>query len=48
MPPPLDLHRHGGGPGVNGVFHQLLHDAGRALHHLAGGDQIRHMGVELM
>ena len=45
---PLDLHRHCGGPGVNGVFRQLLHGAGRALHHLAGGNQIRHMGVELM
>ena len=32
-------------PGVNGVLHQLLDHAGGALHHFAGGDQIRHMGV---
>ena len=45
---PLDLHHHRRGAGVDGVFHQLLDHAGRALHHLAGGDQIRHMGVELL
>ena len=40
-----DLHRHRPGPGVDGVFHQLLHHAGGALHHLPGGDEVRHMGV---
>ena len=29
-----------GGPGVEGVLHQLLHRAGRTLHHLAGGDAV--------
>ena len=45
---PLDLHHHCRGAGVNGVFHQFLDHAGRALHHLAGGDQVRHMGFELL
>ena len=40
---PLDLHHNGGGSGVDGVFHQLLHNRGGALHHLAGGDQVGHM-----
>ena len=43
----LDLHGDGGGPGVDGVFHQLLHHGGRALHHLAGGDEIRDVRIEL-
>ena len=42
---PLDLHHHGGGPGVDGVFHQLFHHAGRPFHHFAGGDEVRHMGI---
>lgn len=42
-----DFHRHGGGTGVDGVFHQLLDHAGGALHHFAGGDQVGHMGVQL-
>ena len=29
----LNLHRHGGGPRVNGVLHQLFHHRGRPLHH---------------
>ena len=42
---PLYLHHHGGGSGVDGVLHQFLHHAGRPLHHLAGGDQVGHMGL---
>ena len=45
---PPDLHHDGGGTGVDGVFHQFLHDAGRALHHFAGGDQICHVGRQLL
>ena len=44
-PAVADLHRHSGSPGVDGVLHQLLGHAGRPLHHLAGGDQVGHMGV---
>ena len=44
----LDLHRQGVRPGVDGVLHELLHHRRGALHHLAGGDQIRHMGVKLL
>ncbi|CDC72803.1 putative uncharacterized protein [Oscillibacter sp. CAG:155] len=44
----LDLHHHRSGTSVDGVFHQLLDHAGGALHHLAGGNQIRHMGFELL
>ena len=44
---PLDLYHHSGGPGVDGILHQLLHHAGRPLHDLAGGDQVRHMGCKL-
>ena len=35
-------------PRVHGVFQQLLDHGGRTLYHLAGGDQIRHMGGKLM
>ena len=45
---PADLHRNGGGAGVDGVLHQLLHHAGGPLHDLTGGDQIRHMGLQLL
>ena len=45
-PAVADLHRHAVSPGVKGVFHQLLDDGGRPLHHLAGGDHIRHMRGE--
>ena len=34
------IHRDVGGLRVEGVLHQLLHDAGWPLHHLAGGDLI--------
>ena len=44
-PAVVDLHRHGGGPGVNGVFHQLLGHRGGPLHHLTGGNQVGYMGV---
>ena len=44
-PPVGDLHRHGGGPRVNGVLHELLGHGGGPLHHLTGSDQIGHMGV---
>ena len=38
------LHGHVPGAGVKGVFHQLLHHGGGSLHHLARGDEIRHVG----
>ena len=41
---PLDLHHNGGSPGVDGIFHQLLHNGGRPLHHLACGDEVGYMG----
>ena len=44
---PLDLRHDGGGAGVHGVFQQLLGHAGRSFHHLAGGDQIGHVLVQL-
>ena len=44
----LDLRRHGGRAGINGVFQQLLHHAGGTLHHLAGGDEIRYMGRQTL
>ena len=34
--------------GVDGVFDQLLGGTGRTLHHLAGGDHIRHLGRKLL
>ena len=43
----LNLHGDLLGPGVQGVFHQLLGRRGGPLHHLAGGNQIRHMAVQL-
>ena len=43
---PLDLNGHCRRPGVDGVLHQLLHHRGRPLHHLPGGDQVGHMGVQ--
>ena len=45
-PAGAQLHGDVPGPGVKGVFHQLLDDGSRPLHHLAGGDEIRHMGRE--
>ena len=44
--PILDGNGDVSGPGVKGVFHQLLDDGGRPLHHFAGGNHIRHMGRE--
>ena len=40
------LHRHGAGPGVERVFHQLLDHGGGPLDDLARGDQIRKMRRE--
>ena len=40
------LHRHGAGPSVKCVFHQLLDHGGGPLHDLARGDQIRQMRRE--
>ena len=45
--PPLNLHHHRRRTGVHGVFHQLLDHTCRTLHHLTGGNQVRHMGREL-
>ena len=42
--PFLDLHRDGPGPGVQGVFHQLLDHRGGAQDDLPGGDLGRHLG----
>ena len=42
--PVPDLHGDLGGPGVHGVFQQLLGNGCRPLHHLTGGDQIGNMG----
>ena len=36
----LDRHVDPRGPGIDGVFHQLLDHAGRPLDHLAGGDLV--------
>ena len=44
----LKFRHNGACAGVNGVFQQFLCHAGRAFHHLAGGDQVRHMGAELL
>ena len=45
---PAEFHRHGGGPGVHGVFYQLLYHAGGALHHLSGGDEVRYVRGKLL
>ena len=42
--PVPDLNGHLGGPGIHGVFKQLLGNTCRTLHHLSGGDQIGDMG----
>ena len=42
-----NFHGNGGGAGIQCVFHQLLHHAGRTLHHLTGCNEIRHMGGKL-
>ena len=44
----LNLHHNGRASGVNGVFHQLLHHTGGTLHHLACGNQVRHMGRQTL
>ena len=45
-PAAAQLHGHRVGPGVKGVFHQLLDHRRGAFDHLAGGDHIGHMGGE--
>ena len=45
---PAELHHHGGAMGVQGVFHQLLYHAGGALHHLPGGNEVRHVRGQLL
>ena len=42
-PAVLDLYGNLGRTGVNGVFHQLLGDRGRPLHHLARRNQVGQM-----
>lgn len=44
--PPLNLHCQGMGAGVHGVFHQFLHHRSRPLHHLAGRNEVGHVGVQ--
>ena len=44
----LDLHHNGGGPGVDGVLQQLLGHTGGPLHHLAGGNEVRHMAGQAL
>ena len=46
--PVAQLDRDLMGPGVDGVFDQLLCGAGRALHDLASGDQVGDMGRKLL
>ena len=41
-----DLDGNAVGACVKGVLHELLDDGGGALHHLAGGDHIRHVRGE--
>ena len=43
----LKLYGDGFGAGVDGVLHQLLDHGGGTFHDLAGGDQVRQMGVKL-
>ena len=40
----LYFHRHHVRSGVHRILHQLLHYAGGTLHHLAGGNEVGHMG----
>ena len=42
--PLLRIHVHLARAGVQAVFHQLLDDGSRALHHLAGGDLVYELG----
>ena len=41
---PAQLHRDGFCAGIESVFQQLLHHRCRAVHHLAGGNQVGDMG----
>ena len=40
---PLDLNCNCGGTGIYGIFHHFLYNRGGAFHHLASGNQFRHM-----
>ena len=44
----FQLGGNGGGTGVKSVFQKLLAHGGGAFHHLAGGDQVRQMGRQLL
>ena len=44
----FQLGGNGGGAGVKSVFQKLLAHGGGAFHHLAGGDQVRQMGRQLL
>ncbi len=43
----LYFHRDGFGAGVDGIFHQLFDYRSWPLHHLAGGNQVCHVGRQL-
>ena len=44
----LHLSNDGASACVDGVFQQFLDNAGGTLHHLAGGNKIRHMGRQAL
>src|SRR2546422_3676022 len=46
LPPVLDRHADRPSAGVERVLDELLHDGGRPLDHLAGGDLVRDLGRE--
>ena len=39
----LQLHGDTRSAGIEGILHELLDDGSRALHHLSGGDLVRHV-----
>ena len=41
--PPADFHRDDGGAGVYGVLHQLFDNGRWPIHHLARGNELRHL-----
>jgi predicted ribosomally synthesized peptide with SipW-like signal peptide len=43
---PFNRNGDPGGFGVDGVFHQLLHDRSRPFHHFTGGDLIDSIGIQ--
>ena len=42
------LYRNRRGTGIYGIFHQLLHHAGRSFYHLTGSDPVDRPGVQYM